>query len=365
MFLNIKNNRREPIYSDIEDKMNRSHFVNYVSDIVKNAPVSDKSFVISINGKWGEGKSSAKNLIMEKLLYDKEASDSFLLEFNCFKFQNQAELSKIFLGKIIHVVRGKNRKGQLMDVLKNNKKFTFSVAFILLLLVGFLYPNIMVRFSSILLSFIFIFKTQFKKVTLSSILDVASKAYIKIEVVHRILYYDELKDKDIENVKMIKYLEDKCPYKKIIVFIDNFDLLEPQQIKILIQLVNSNVNLPKFVFVLFYDKFIVESCLTTSFYGGAEFIEKFVNIQLNLPPITENILFMFLQRELQNKYELNIEFMEKFKYVKNYFPSLGKIHSFLNNFSVNYSLVFGNLEYNNSYFLNKKDFLFLEILRFF
>lgn len=364
MFASPRNNRQEPIQSSAEDKLNRSTFVNYATNIIKNAPTNNRAFIVSINGKWGEGKTSVKNLIMERLLYNKKSSNNMLLEFNSLEFQNQKELNKIFLDKVINIVKGKGKSIEFVDFLKENKKIIFSILLVIILAIGIVYPNVFVRFSSLIFSIIFIFRAQFRKITLGTLMEVLSKSYVKVDVIHRILYYDELKVYNIENIKLKKYLETKCQYNRIIVFIDNFDSLEPNQIKMLIQLINSKLNLPKFVFVLFYDKYIVGNCLTTNVYNGSEFIEKFVNIQLDLPMITEDILFTFLQGELQEKYGINIEFLKKFNCVKNYFSSLNKIYSFLDNFNVNYTIASKNLKYNKFDF-NKNDFLYLEILRFF
>lgn len=364
MFENPRNNRQEPIQSSAEDKLNRSTFVNYATNIIKNAPTNNRAFIVSINGKWGEGKTSVKNLMMERLLYNKKSSNNMLLEFNSLEFQNQKELNKIFLDKVINIVKGKAKNIEFVDFIKENKKIIFSILFVIILAIGIVYPNVFVRFSSLIFSIVFIFRAQFRKITLGTLMEVLSKSYVKVDVIHRILYYDELKVYNIENIKLKKYLETKCQYNRIIVFIDNFDSLEPNQIKMLIQLINSKLNLPKFVFVLFYDKYIVGNCLTTNVYNGSEFIEKFVNIQLDLPMITEDILFTFLQGELQEKYGINIEFLKKFNCVKNYFSSLNKIYSFLDNFNVNYTIASKNLKYNKFDF-NKNDFLYLEILRFF
>ena len=364
MFANQRNNRQEPIQSNIEDKLNRSIFVNYVTNIIRNAPTTNRAFVLSVNGKWGEGKTSVKNLIAERLLYNKKSSNNMLLEFNSIEFQNQKELNKIFLDKVVNIVKGKNKNSEIFESIKENKGIILTILLIVLLVIGVIYPNVFVRFSSLVFSIIFIFRAQFRKITLNTLMEVLSKSYVKVDVVHRILYYDELKVYNMEDLKLKKYLETKCKYNKIIVLIDNFDSLEPSQVKMLIQLINSKLSLPKFVFVLFYDKFIVSNCLTTNVYSGSEFIENFVNIQLDLPMITDDILFTFLQGELQEKYGINIEYLNSFNCVKNYFSSLNKIYSFLDNFNVNYTIASKSLRYNKFDF-NKNDFLYLEILRFF
>ena len=243
MFANQRNNRQEPIQSNTEDKLNRSIFVNYVTNIIKNAPTTNRAFVLSINGKWGEGKTSVKNLIAERLLYNKKSSNNMLLEFSSIEFQTQKELNKIFLDKVVNIVKGKNKNMEIIESIKENKGIILTILFLVLTIVGVIYPNVFVRLSSLIFSIIFIFRAQFRKITLNTLMEVLSKSYVKIDVVHRILYYDELKVYNVEDLKLKKYLETKCKYNKIIILIDNFDSLEPNQVKMLIQLINSKLNL--------------------------------------------------------------------------------------------------------------------------
>ena len=364
MFSELQNSKQQSINTFNDDKLNRGNFVNYVSNIIKNTSTNKKAFTIAINGKWGEGKTSTKNLIIERLLNRSKKSNDVLLEFSSTNFQNQKDLNKLFLSNLESVINGKNKERGFAGLLRKNKKKILTLTFGILLVMGIIYPNIIVRLFSLILSFLFVFKTQLKKVTLSVLMDVAAKSYIKVDVVHRILYYNELRDYDFTRLKLKKYLETKCPYDKIIIFIDNFDLLEPNQIKLLMQFIADSGNLHKFLFVLFYDKNIISTSLTTNFYKGTDFIEHCVNIQLDLPPITDELLVSFLQKELQERYNINIGFFNSFKYVKCYFTSLIKIYSFLDNFGINYILATKNLIKNNFNF-DKKDFFFLEVLRFF
>ncbi len=360
----MKTNRQNPIYSGTEDKLNRGHFVDYIVNIIKNAPVKNKSFTISINGKWGEGKTSVKNLVIEKLLYLKKTFSLAIMDFNCKEFVNQAELNKVFLSKFIDTMKNKKRKKGFFNFIINNKKYILYTILFLLILAGILYPNIFVRFSSIILTFLFIFKTQLRKVTIASIMDVLSKFYIKFDVIYKILYYDPITERGVENSRLINYIEKKCLYEKIVVFIDIFDSLDENRLKVLMQLVNSKLDLPKVVFVLFYDKSIMENCLTTKIYSGSEFMEKFIDIQLDMPLITDDILLNFLRNELLEKYGINIKYLNEFKYIKNYFMYLSKIYAFLDNFDLNFTLMMNNFK-NNNFIFNKTDFFLLEILRFF
>lgn len=376
MFNNFtqKSNRQDPIQNETEDKLNRNNFVNYVVNIIDSAPVENSSFILSINGKWGEGKTSVKNLIMEKLRQPKYSQD-ILMEYNSSEFQNQKDLQKDFVGKILGIInKDKNKNRTLLNTIYFNfNKIIIGIIILSLLIFIIKNPKNFFNFSYIFTSIsLFLYyvlrfvKSFFIKSSLEKSLEIFQKILLKIEVFFKIIDFNEIKDSNTSGEKLKEYLEINPNIKnnKIIIFFDIFDSLELSQISLLVKLININLILPKCVFVLFYDKNIIATTLTTNAYSGSEFLEKFINVQLDLPLITEKTLFTFLQNELEEKYHINLEFLDRFKYIKNYFSSLNKIYSFLDTFDLNYKITVNNAN-GAKINCNKNDFLFLEIIRFF
>lgn len=364
MFSELKNAKQQPIQNIEDDKLNRRYFVSYVSNIIKDTSVEDRSFTIAINGKWGEGKTSTKNLIIEKLLHSSRRKERVILDFNSIVFQNQKDLNKVFLNSLTDVVKEKKKSDSVLNFVKNNKSPVLFIFIFAMLVIGFFYQSIFLRLPSMMFSIFFVIGVQMGKVSLSVLMDVLAKITSKIDAMRYILYYSEIGSYDYSKMKLRKYINRNCPYSKIVVFFDNFDILDTNQIKLLMQFINNNSSLNKFVFVLFYDKNIVSNLLNTNLYKGTDFIDNCVNIQLDLPPITDDILTIFVQDELQDRYNIDIGFFDSFKYIKSYFMSLNKIYTFLDSFGVNYTLAVKNLGKNNFDF-NRKDFFFLEVLRFF
>ena len=60
-------NRKSPTKGCREDRLNRVSFVNYIVDIISNTSADNRSSIVAINGKWGEGKTSVKNMILENM----------------------------------------------------------------------------------------------------------------------------------------------------------------------------------------------------------------------------------------------------------------------------------------------------------
>ena len=240
-----KINRQEPITSSSEDKLNRKSFVNYVVNIINNVSVLNGSFVISINGKWGEGKTSFKNLVIENLR-NRKNERNLLLEFNSANFENQKEISSNFISKIVSAVRNKKAKYRIFDFIHENRKPLLLTALLAFLSYGIFKPNILRDASSLVVGiftikklfglfglkkFLSVFRRQLSKISLSSLTDVISRSYLKADVVHKILYYDSVKNSYYDNAKLRNFIETKCDYDKVILFIDNFDLIEFSQIR--------------------------------------------------------------------------------------------------------------------------------------
>ena len=59
-----------PISKSIDDKLNRTSFVEHISNIISqfSNKQDSSSIVFGLYGKWGDGKTSLINLIKENLL---------------------------------------------------------------------------------------------------------------------------------------------------------------------------------------------------------------------------------------------------------------------------------------------------------
>ncbi len=58
----------EPIERVEQDALGRADFAQSVADLILTAPQGSSSQVIGLYGKWGEGKTSLKNMVAECLI---------------------------------------------------------------------------------------------------------------------------------------------------------------------------------------------------------------------------------------------------------------------------------------------------------
>ena len=89
-----------PIRSAKEDLLGRKNFASALTRAIVSASGAE-SFVVGIHGKWGTGKSSVLNLIVEQIdQHNKSAKDDdklYILRFNPWNFSDQNQLVLQFL----------------------------------------------------------------------------------------------------------------------------------------------------------------------------------------------------------------------------------------------------------------------------
>src|SRR5207244_1064925 len=80
------------ISSSSEDLLDRADFAGALAETIANS-IPKKSLVIAINGGWGSGKSSIKNMVVEDL---GEKETAKIVEFNPWEFSGEKQLANSF-----------------------------------------------------------------------------------------------------------------------------------------------------------------------------------------------------------------------------------------------------------------------------
>ena len=89
--------------------------------------------------------------------------------------------------------------------------------------------------------------------------------------------------------------------RRYLVVIDDIDRLEPEEIRVVMQLVKSVGSLPNVIYLLSYDRHIVSVALgDADRTQGPTFVEKVVQHEIALPRPTINRLLSLLNREITN-----------------------------------------------------------------
>lgn len=301
----------DAINSFDDDLLNRKPFVeNLSASLFSYNPKT--SLVIGLFGKWGSGKSSVINLLEKQLLSKKEKLSKkdrktapIIIKFNPWGYSETDDLLEPFIRQIQSSVNGpdkiKNLSKKLeiyLDLIKlipsKNSLLSFVSAITMILsLLGIslsqFVPNLNDKLQNI---------TKWG----SPILLIIS--FLLIFLPNKILSILKLRNENFDN-SASKVKNDICELlkkqnRKIIIIMDDIDRLSSQEIKQLFRIVRSNADFPNTIYLLSFDREIVEKSLDIqNRIEGREYLEKIINIEYDLPAIPTSTLSRILMEELK------------------------------------------------------------------
>ncbi len=258
----------KPIFDKNKDAFQRLEFSKRIAETIIERKNQD-SIVFGIFGVWGEGKSTVLNFISQELETNK---DILTLAFNPWRYGDEDNLIKNFLKKVAELL------GKELD--SNKEKFA-----------GFLgkYGSISSVFG----------------VDLSEVgKNIAS---VDLEV---------LKNRVDEFLKESE--------KRLVIFIDDIDRLDKQEIYSLFRLVKLTADFNNTTYILSFDQEMVASAIGDRFgsgdkKAGESFIEKIIQVPLILPKAQPDALkkycFKLVDNAINNsKIELSKEEVQRFVY---------------------------------------------------
>lgn len=259
---NINRNHFEldkPITSASEDILGYSNFSKSFSELIHSRTSSD-GFVISLSAPWGYGKTSCINLVKEQL---RDYKDIEIIDFNPWCMQRNQE--DLFINFFLSLKPYIQKLYKLKAITKKEMNGFFN------LLSGF----------SINLGF--------AKYDCKNLISTFQQSSNILEQKH-----------EIEN-----FLASQN--KKIIVFIDDIDRLNVNEIIQIFRLVKAVANFKNITYILAYDSDIVASVLQQEqLIDGKKYLEKIIQLQLNLPFPQKNSLENYFLKKI-NEIATDIE----------------------------------------------------------
>jgi predicted KAP-like P-loop ATPase len=367
-----------PIRSKSEDLLGRSAFAESLADVVEGWTGND-SLVIGLYGPWGIGKSSIKNMVMEHLR-EKGPEAPVVVEFNPWQWAAQDQLAAAFFREI-GLALGKNDASE--DAKKQSARFAAYAAY---LKVGsHLASGVRPLLAfSIATAGLFGLGGAFLKASwLKPYLAVSGTAALVLAAIIKwstdfaekaaaaFASSQKLKERSLQETKaevgeILKNLK-----KPILVVVDDFDRLTADEVRLIFQLVKANADFPNLVYLMLFQRDIVEKNLEKATSGtGKDFIEKIVQIGFDVPQVEQTklqrVLFAGLSEALAAP-----EFSKNFNSVRwgnlfsvglaPYFRTLRDVYRFLGVLDVQIAGMAprGSLE------VNPIDLIALEVLRVF
>lgn len=370
-----------PIGTREEDLLGRAGFADSLASAIKGWK-GNESLVIALYGPWGSGKSSVKNMVLQSLRAV-EANSPLIVEFNPWEWSGQNQLAAAFFREVGLALGGpdadedaKRRAAKWAEYAATWKTGSFiasGLGKIILILIAILavtglgsglletdwlkvvWTSIgLVALALLVLERIYGFVGSFSE-KIASVLEARSKANIR-----------NLNEQKAELSALLRKLG-----RPIFVVIDDVDRLSADEIRLLFQLVKANADFPNLVYLLLFQRDIVERSLDSPpAIKGREFLEKIVQVGFDIPRIErirlEKVLFAGLD-ELLSEPEVSKLFNQKrwgnlfLGSLQPYFHTLREVYRYLATLSFHVSL----FRSTGSFEVNPVDLIALEVLRVF
>ncbi len=235
------------------DELGRTRFAKHLATALVRYEYED-SLVVALYGKWGTGKSTLLNFTEKALLEFPESERPIVIRFNPWNYSNQAELVSQFFDRISIALERPDlaakyeRASTLLQTLSLRSKPLENVPH-----VGGLFKGLNLGAS--------IFAKGLKK----SAEDERDLSKIK----------DEISQVLRQNTR------------RIVIILDDIDRLSSVEIRQMFQLVKALADFSNVTYLLAFDRTVVVPALEKVQEGSGEaYLEKIVNVPIELPPIT-------------------------------------------------------------------------------
>lgn len=302
-----------------EDLYGRNRLVENIAKVIE-AKTKDEhsSFTIGVYGAWGEGKTSVLNLLKE-LLSNK--NNIVICSFNPWILSSQEAIIQEFFISICNALSS-STENSVTDFIKRY---------------GGLVSYAMTGVG---------YALQFTPVPiLPMFLQNAAKQLDKIRTL-----LPEREPLSKQKKRINEELKKSC--KHLVVFVDDLDRLDKEEIHMVFRLIRQVADFENVIYVVAMDVNKVASAIS-SFYGndineGYQFVEKIINFPILLPQVNPRALKEFADSQLESMLDVNqIKSDDRgkvIKYLSQLFSTKREWVRYLNNLQIMLDLTKGEVD---------------------
>lgn len=302
----------KPIETNDEDGLNINYFAQNLAVNIQNYfKYNHHCLTIGLIGGWGSGKTSILNLTKGHL----KTSNIKIMEFNPWIYSSYNQLIEQFFDELIFQFSDGSGMAKYLNEyrLKLNKSN----------LVKSILPTV----------------TSIKNPKLGNILA-------------KTLNMDS-EEKSLEKIR--NNINNEIKNHKIVCIIDDLDRLNSDEINEMFKLIKIMANFNNIVYLIAFDKTIISNALDEQY--GENFIDKIINVPLEVPFISQIELGSILEKELNNlskKHEIQLDEIKLEEYldsdydsytteanngILNFFKTIRDIKRFINILEFNLELI--------------------------
>ncbi len=367
-----------PIIRVEDDLLGRASFSTDLANAISSWHGND-SLVVALHGDWGSGKSSIKNMTVSKLENSGENKPD-IIEFTPWEWAAQDKITASFFQEISSSIgrKDKSKSGKkLAATLKKYGRYLNTGESIVTGLSAAL-PTLFVIATFVGISGSFTDEAWIKTTSLAVLAVLAAwagalkwgKSFLNnlggnldITAKGQEQGLNEIRD------ELTALLSQRST--SLIVVMDDLDRLTSDQLRMVFQLVKANVEFPNVVFLLLFQRDLVEEKLSDGMQTGRDYLEKIIQVPFDIPKIETTRLHSLLFSKLDEILEQDKSAAEMFDsgYWGNifhsslyaYFDNLRNVYRFISTLSFHFSLLKGKTVFE----VNPVDLIAVECLRLF
>ncbi|MHB9026341.1 MAG: KAP family P-loop NTPase fold protein [Armatimonadota bacterium] len=257
--------RDDPINTSESDVLHREVFVRNIADEIMGWHY-DRSLVIALYGRWGSGKSSIKNLLLQELK-NRGAKQPEPVDFNPWQWES-GKLAEAFFREVSKGIRK-------ADLTENGEKT--AARFAMLGTVAMLAVTTGYAVSTIDSS-----QTQAGLTNIGLIFRFGREILTAIR--EGMSAEAEFRRKSLPEMKAMLATHLRKMPKQVFIVMDDIDRLADEEIRLLFQLIKAQTDYPNLIFLLLCDREVVADALGKGTSDdGDRYLRKIVHAGYNVP----------------------------------------------------------------------------------
>lgn len=367
-----------PITKVEDDLLGRSGFSTDLANAMANWHGND-SLVVALHGDWGSGKSSIKNMALSRLEEITEKKPE-IIEFSPWEWAAQEKITASFFQEVSKSIgrTDKSKSGkELAATLKRYGRYLntgetvvsgFSAAlptlFVLATLIG-----VGGNFSNEA------WVSNISTVTLLVLGGWAAALKWGKDFLNKLSgnFEGNAKEKEQSLGEMRHELTDLLLKREspLIIVMDDLDRLTSSQLRMVFQLIKANLEFPNVVFLLLFQRDLVEDKMNDGAQQGRDYLEKIIQVPFDIPRIETTRLHSLLFNKLDKIIEQDESAANMFDSgrwgnifhgsLNKYFDNLRSVYRYTSTLSFHFTLLKGK----SAFEVNPVDLIAIECLRVF
>ena len=301
----------KPISTREEDFLNRKVFAQNISKAIESYEKNSDSLTIGLYGKWGSGKTSIVNMIVEAL---ETNNDIIVFKFEPWIYSDTEQLISHFFREFAKVVKHKDYAKEFLRIGEELETYA-----------SFFEPMSMIPEPTV----------SFLSLASSKVMKSVGRASKKL---------GKLKTKSLSSTKEAIEKHLSKIDKKILIVIDDIDRLNSTEIRQIFQMIKVLGNFPNTIYLSVMERDVVVDALSEVQKGdGSDYLEKIIHVPFEVPAIPREEVWKFLESSIQELFVVTLEadkiylrdiFRRGFKY---FFNNIRDVKRYMNVLRFNYN----------------------------